>query len=124
VEVLRGLAPEGRQAWLIAELQKMVAGVIRLDPARLDPRMPLNSLGIDSIMAIELKNRIETGLGITVSLVDLLQDFTLTYFADRILAELKVELEADSQLADLLGDIDALSNQEAQDLLQMMQSGG
>ena len=125
VEALRAMAAEGRQAWLIAELQKMVAGVIRLDPARLDPRLPLNSLGIDSIMAIELKNRIETGLGITVSLVDLLQDFTLTYFADRILSELQVELEADPNLTDLLVDIDALSDHDAQALLQqMMQSEG
>jgi hypothetical protein len=39
----------------------------------LDIDQPLNNLGIDSLMAIELKNRIEGDLGVTVPMVKFLE---------------------------------------------------
>nr|WP_246357067.1 non-ribosomal peptide synthetase/type I polyketide synthase [Pyxidicoccus fallax] len=43
-----------------------VAQVLRLPEARLDMGAPLTSLGMDSLMGLELRNRIEAALGITV----------------------------------------------------------
>ncbi|HTK74403.1 MAG TPA: SDR family NAD(P)-dependent oxidoreductase, partial [Gemmataceae bacterium] len=51
-------APE-RPAVLESQLREQAARVLRLPAASLDAGVPLNHLGIDSLMAIELKNRIE-----------------------------------------------------------------
>ena len=44
-----------------------------LAPDRLDPTVPLSSFGFDSLMAVQLKNRIETDLGVVVPMIEFLQ---------------------------------------------------
>jgi tyrocidine synthetase-3 len=54
-------------------LCEQAAQVLRLPKAKLDIHVSLNSLGLDSIMAVELKNRIEKNLGVMVPMVYFLQ---------------------------------------------------
>jgi acyl transferase domain-containing protein/acyl carrier protein len=68
-EALRRLASAspGQRAGLIEELlRKHVAQVLRIPEARVTPREPLSGLGMDSLMGLELRNRIEGSLGISV----------------------------------------------------------
>jgi thioesterase domain-containing protein/acyl carrier protein len=53
-------APEARLALVTEELREQIARVLRTPAAKLDSALPLSELGIDSLMAFELVNRIES----------------------------------------------------------------
>ncbi len=86
-EILLAAGPE-RQELLVAYLRGQVAGALGMSPARLPADQPLNTLGLDSIMAIVLKNSVETGLGLQVPLASLLQGPTTAELAVQLVAQL------------------------------------
>ena len=65
--------PAERQRLVQAHLQREVARVLGLAVSKLDVNQPLNTLGIDSLMAVELKNRIESDLRVAVPLIKVIQ---------------------------------------------------
>jgi SAM-dependent methyltransferase len=66
---LAALLPDEQHEMLVAYVRDVVSAVLRLDPSRPpDRRHRLMDLGIDSLMAVELRNRLGVGLGITKTL--------------------------------------------------------
>jgi acyl transferase domain-containing protein/acyl-CoA synthetase (AMP-forming)/AMP-acid ligase II len=64
-QAVLGAPPARREAVLSELLATQVREVLRLDRAsRLDPAQGFFDLGMDSLMAVELKNRIEAALGL------------------------------------------------------------
>ena len=51
--------------------------IMSMDPDAIDPAQSLGSLGLDSLMAIELKNTIESQLDITIPISKFMDDPTL-----------------------------------------------
>jgi acyl carrier protein len=51
----------------------------------LDPAVPLTSLGFDSLMAVQLKNRIESDLGVVVPMIQFLQGPSVDQLAPVVL---------------------------------------
>ena len=49
---------------------------------------PLTKLGIDSLMAVELKNRVEVDLGLTIPVTALLQGPSLAQLGARLVGQL------------------------------------
>lgn len=98
-----------RQPMIASHLQEMVARVLQLDPSQLSEQETLTSLGMDSMMAIEVKYRIEASLKVDVSVLDLLQEITIMQLAARILCALQLDdtsITADN--ASATGDIQQL----------------
>ncbi len=87
-EALRALTPcEGRLK-LASYLQKQVAQVLKVAPSQIDSQQPLSGLGLDSLIAIELQNQIETNLGVVLPMVRFLQSSSIDQLAGELLDKL------------------------------------
>lgn len=74
---------------LTSHLQQIVARVLQLDAAQFTGQESLTSLGLDSMMAIEVKHRIEASVKVDVSVLELLQEITVVQLATRLLSALQ-----------------------------------
>jgi acyl carrier protein len=63
-----------RQPLLLNHFLDLLARVTNQERSRIRPQDPIRRLGLDSLMTIELKNAIESNLGITLDLTVLFQD--------------------------------------------------
>jgi amino acid adenylation domain-containing protein/thioester reductase-like protein len=72
------------QSYLLAAASR----VLGIHPEQLDPARPLDTLGLDSLMAIELKNDIERELQLDIPIVDLLGGLSLVDLGDLVLERL------------------------------------
>lgn len=86
--LLLSTEPAKRQHALEDFIQRNAARILGMDAARLDLAQPLDTVGLDSLMAIELKNSVESKLGINLSIASLLQGPTISSLAREMLGEL------------------------------------
>ena len=70
--------------WLAAR----ICDVLRLPPGQLAPDTPLPLLGLDSLLAMEIRGLIERELGVTIALADLLGNHSLNDLAERLEGDL------------------------------------
>jgi acyl carrier protein len=68
-----------------------VARVLGLSASKLDLQQPLSNLGLDSLMAVELKNRIAVDLKVKVPVVKFLQGFSVDEAVTQVLDQLTAE---------------------------------
>jgi aryl carrier-like protein len=76
-----------RASDLGALLRDKVARVLGTSPDRLDVNKPLLNLGIDSLMAVELRNWIDQELRITVPIMELMRSSSLARLTDQLLEQ-------------------------------------
>src|SRR5205823_8316630 len=80
IQALLNVAQEERRQLLEEHFREQVAGVLQLPAAELDVQQSLTALGLDSLMAVELKNRVELELGIRIPIVTFLQGPSIAEF--------------------------------------------
>jgi NADPH:quinone reductase-like Zn-dependent oxidoreductase/acyl carrier protein len=61
------LNPTQRLGRIESHLLEQLGKVLRLEPGKIDKRAPFTSLGIDSLMSLELRNRLEASLGLKLA---------------------------------------------------------
>jgi acyl transferase domain-containing protein/NADPH:quinone reductase-like Zn-dependent oxidoreductase/acyl carrier protein len=83
-----------RQPMVEAFLTQQIAKVLRCSPSKIDVHQPLTRLGLDSLMAVELKNRIEMDLEMTLPVTALLQGPSLAQLSARLVSQLDPPAEA------------------------------
>lgn len=81
---LLGLAEPERRRSIEHALQSKVAGVLGYSLVALEPSQSLSNLGLDSLMAVEIKNWIEIQLGVAVSLASFLGGTSIQALAAEI----------------------------------------
>ncbi|WP_052509248.1 type I polyketide synthase [Kitasatospora griseola] len=92
-EELAALPAAERSGALAAQLLTAVAAVLGASPDALEPQAPLISLGLDSLMAVELRNAIDQALGVNVPISDFLKGATVRALAERLVAEVSADDE-------------------------------
>ncbi|GAB1541134.1 hypothetical protein NUACC21_38040 [Scytonema sp. NUACC21] len=77
------------QELLIGYIQEQIVKVLEIDSFQyLDPDKPLNELRLDSLMNIDLKNRIDTELGVNIPIDIFIGNFNISQLANLLLQQL------------------------------------
>ncbi len=87
---IRNATGAERLGLIETSLAGLAAKVLRLDAGKLDPEQSLLAFGLDSLMAIELKGRVEAALPVSLSVVDLLQGLGLRGLASKLAGQFDV----------------------------------
>jgi NAD(P)-dependent dehydrogenase (short-subunit alcohol dehydrogenase family) len=117
-------APTGRRRAVIAGfVAERACRILGMDASRqLDPSTPLGDIGLDSLLAVELRNVLGTSLGKALPATLLFEYPTLDALTDYLLTHLLGNDEPSTPEqpilpSDLLGTIEALSDEEIDRML-------
>jgi len=85
---LAACPPAGRLERLQTFVRQQLGQVLRLAPEQIDPDAPLKSLGVESLMGLELRNRLELGLALQLPATLIWTHPTVTALTASLLARL------------------------------------
>jgi myxalamid-type polyketide synthase MxaE and MxaD len=115
---LEGADPAARRRMLESYVAAEMAKVLQLSPSELDMRRPLNTLGIDSLMAVELRNRLESDLPVRVQIVTLLEGASPDDLVEKLLGQLpEAGGESPGRVSRALRTVTELSDDQVRALL-------
>jgi myxalamid-type polyketide synthase MxaE and MxaD len=125
-EEWQAASPEEQYELLQTHIRQAVASILKLPLTRVDPHLPLGRMGLDSLMGLELRNRLESLLGLTLSATLVWNYPTVTeltaYLAEKWGQTIKqaapqtavsANAPTDTQLDTLITNVTALSDDEA-----------
>ncbi len=118
VDELKQASPARRAELLLAFVGEHVARVVDAPSARsIDPRQPLSELGLDSLMAVDLRNRLSKDLGLARSLpATLVFDYptldALAGYIEQLVLPAAEPSPPVVEPVDAVGTIDDLSDEE------------
>ena len=84
-ELLATCAPEEAREKVVALLTEEVARITKLAASRIEPGRPLVELGMDSLMAVELRLAVEQRFGLSLPVLALSEGATLQALAGRVI---------------------------------------
>ncbi len=85
---LLGAQPSERQALVEDWVAMTVARALGTRATEIDRGRPLNQMGLDSLMAVELRNKTETNLGLSLPMVAILEGPSVAQLAARLVGQL------------------------------------
>jgi NAD(P)-dependent dehydrogenase (short-subunit alcohol dehydrogenase family)/acyl carrier protein len=85
------LAPQARSPFVLESVKVAVAEVMRVDPSAIADDAPLKDLGLDSLMAVELRNQLSRSTGLRLPATLLFDHPTSAALARSLCAQLEPE---------------------------------
>ena len=127
-EQLLALAPGERLEFLLGFVRAQIAEVLHMDPARVRDDTPLPTLGLDSLGALELRNRLEVRLEVSLSVTLVFTYPTIDTLGPHLAEQMGISLEpeeaAEEEVSEAPSDSPAeelgLSEDEGQELAAML----
>jgi len=99
-EALLAADPGRRRRTLLEEaVRAQLAQVLRIAPERIDRQRPLKAMGLDSLMALELRTRLELQTGLTLSATLAWNYPTVAILAEFLAGRMALPLDAQAQPA-------------------------
>jgi malonyl CoA-acyl carrier protein transacylase/NAD(P)-dependent dehydrogenase (short-subunit alcohol dehydrogenase family) len=117
-------SPLERRRLMEPIVREAIGRVLKLAPARIDPRKPLGAMGLNSLMAMELRNRLEAVLARPLSATLAWNYPTLETLAAFLCGDapvagtVRAAPPAASSAAPVLADVAELSDEDAAQLLR------
>ena len=99
---------EERSAMIAGYLVERVTEALRVGPDEIDDDVPLNQLGLSSLISLEVRNRIERDLDLSIPIVQFLESNSLREFA----AQLAERLTVERLLANVTAEAPVLDDEE------------
>ena len=81
---IESASPEDRAEVIVQAVRDIVGSVLRVKPESLRVDQPLTELGLDSLMAVEIENSIESAIGVALPPASLMQSRTIGQIASLI----------------------------------------
>ncbi|QQR41971.1 SDR family NAD(P)-dependent oxidoreductase [Myxococcus xanthus] len=97
-EMLAAAEPSQRRGLLEGYLREQLGRILRMEPARIDPEQPFGDLGMDSLTGLELRNRLESGLKLTLSATLAYAYPTVQTLTAHLFGKLEPVLDAESRV--------------------------
>lgn len=123
----RALAASGDERYTIVARQLCLEAsrVLRLSGSDLDADLALVDSGLDSLMAVELRNRVETDFAVAIKVGRILDGASVHDLADSIVEELQSLKSADNETDNSLavaasGAVDGMSDAEVDAMLDRL----
>lgn len=113
---LRDAAPAECLRLAMTAVREEVARVLRYQPGRLDPDQPFNELGLDSLTGLELRNRLESRVGLNFSATLIWSSPTISALARYITDQFASPDDAGTVKAKPIVVSDTLASMSEQDL--------
>jgi acyl carrier protein len=117
-------AADERLELVVSHLSSLVGKILGFTQTKVDRQQSLHRLGIDSLMAVELKNAIERDLDLAFPVTMLLKGPTLNQLAQDLLDQLSAETDEQSAapllepvLSTTEDEVRQLSDQQIDELL-------
>jgi thioesterase domain-containing protein/acetyltransferase-like isoleucine patch superfamily enzyme/acyl carrier protein len=85
--ILASTPPAERQDVVARVVAEDLAEILGIDPQELDPDESVDDYGVDSLVGMELRSRIESGFGYVVPLTELSRSMTTKALAEHLVAE-------------------------------------
>jgi acyl transferase domain-containing protein len=131
-ERLNVLKPEARKQAVQEHVQEHLAVVLKTSALKIDVRKPLGTLGLDSLLSIDLVRRLSSSTGVKLPATVVFNYPTVTALAAEVARRMNVERVDEPQQSNLMdnsaavvkptGDVAELTEEEA--LLALMASSG